>query len=198
MKHSLNISSDRFLTAYSLYRLDPETGFPIISLKMLEKEGAPCPFVTPEGCSIYSDRPTACRLFPLGRASAIEAHQPGGAEEFFFLLDIPGCQGFESEQNLSIKAFLRDQDLTPYLTMNNQMLSLIFHERRDRKKPLSDRQLQNIIVSCYNLDMFKEYIFETVFLQTVDIPAETLNQIKQDDEALLNFAFDYLRQVLFP
>jgi len=197
MKNALNIDSDRFLADYSLYRIDTGSGFPVISLKMLNSEGTPCPFVAPRGCSIYADRPTACRLFPLGRATTAENNQENDSKEFFFLLDIPGCLGFKSKKTFSVEAYLKNQDLSPYVGMNNQMLDLIFHPKRDYSKPLTDRQLQNIIVSCYNLDVFRDFIFATDFLQTFHVPVETLNQIKQDDTKLLNFAFDYLRQVLF-
>ena len=197
LKKALNIDSDQFLAGYSLYRLDSKSGFPVITLKMLDRAEAPCPFVGPEGCSIYADRPTACRLFPLGRATAVDKNQNGNPEEFFFLLDIPGCLGFQAEQERSVDEFLKNQELTPYITTNNRMLDLIFHPKRDRTIPLNDRQLQNIIVSCYNLDVFREFVFTPDFLQTLTVSEQTLNLLKRDDMALLNFGFDYLRQVLF-
>ncbi|MBI3721602.1 MAG: YkgJ family cysteine cluster protein, partial [Fimbriimonas ginsengisoli] len=34
------------------------------------EEGGACVFLGEEGCSVHSDRPTACRVYPLGRWSA--------------------------------------------------------------------------------------------------------------------------------
>ncbi|MBW2118939.1 MAG: YkgJ family cysteine cluster protein [Deltaproteobacteria bacterium] len=68
LKKARNLHSDEFLTRYTVYRLDHDSGFPIISLKMGDAPEKACPFVTPEGCSVYNDRPMACRLFPLGRS----------------------------------------------------------------------------------------------------------------------------------
>ncbi|MDE7065194.1 MAG: YkgJ family cysteine cluster protein, partial [Desulfovibrionaceae bacterium] len=68
-RHMNNIDSEVFLQTYAEVRTFPETGFPLPLLKMQEGPGAPCPFVTPGGCSLYEDRPGACRTYPLGRGT---------------------------------------------------------------------------------------------------------------------------------
>jgi Fe-S-cluster containining protein len=42
----------------------------MVKLSMGRDEGHRCPFVTDKGCSIYEDRPEACRLYPVGWAPA--------------------------------------------------------------------------------------------------------------------------------
>ena len=50
---------------------------------------------------------------------------------------------------------------------------------------------------CYNIDKFKEFVFESTFLQRFDIPEETINKIKDDDKELMIFGFQWLKYCLF-
>jgi len=197
LKNRLNLNSDDFLSKYTVYRLDPGSGFPVISLNMGDEPQKVCPFVTPEGCGVYSDRPTACRLFPLGRSSGI-GKEGEGVKEFYFLLDIPGCLGTEEKQAWSIETWCDNQGLQPYTGINDLMLDIVFHPERGQKKTLNDSQLQKVMVACYNLDLFRDFVFNTNFLKIFEIDQETFLRIKKDDIALLKLGFSYLARVLFP
>ena len=197
LKNALNLHSDEFLSRYTVYRLDQDSGFPIISLGMDNAAQNACPFVSPEGCRVYNDRPTACRLFPLGRSSGISR---GGRkkEEFYYLLDIPGCLGFYEKRVWSVKEWRDNQGLLPYTEINDRMLEFVFHDKRDRTKPLDEHQLQKVMVACYNLDLFREFVFKTGFLDLYEIDKETIRKIKEDDTSLLELGFAYLGRALFP
>ena len=195
IRKALNIHSDDFLEKFTLYRLDPNSGFPILSIRMEDKEGL-CPFVGINGCTIYNDRPTACRLYPLGRSSGISR---GGIarEEFFYLLDTPGCEGVKEEKVQSVEKWMDDQGLLPYIDMNDKMLGLLFHPNRDGSKHLGQRQQQKVMVACYNIDIFREFVFKTGFLHQHEIDSETRNTIAENDMALLTLGFTYLDGTLF-
>ncbi len=45
-------------------------------LKMLDDKERSCPFVTPEGCTIYTDRPANCRYYPVGQGALMIADRP--------------------------------------------------------------------------------------------------------------------------
>ena len=62
LKNRLDLSSDAFLEKYSKTILDNNARFPMIRLQMLDDNKKRCPFVTPDGCSVYEDRPGACRI----------------------------------------------------------------------------------------------------------------------------------------
>ncbi len=195
IRKALGLHSDHFLETYALYRSDPHSGFPVLSVKMGDEEGE-CPFVGPDGCTIYHDRPTACRLFPLGRSSGIGR---GGTtrEEFFYLLDTPGCEGIKEKKVQSVKDWTDDQGLLPYIDMNDKMLGLLFHPRRDRSRRLDQGQQQKVMVACYNVDLFREFVFKTGFLEQYQIGRETRNTVAENDTALLALGFTYLDQTLF-
>ncbi|HIJ40390.1 MAG TPA: YkgJ family cysteine cluster protein [Deltaproteobacteria bacterium] len=193
IKRALHLFSDDFLSQYAVYRLDPGSGFPILSLKMKGAENV-CPFVGRDGCEIYDDRPTACRLFPLGRLSALGDDEGG----IFYLLDLKGCEGVKENKVQVINQWRIDQGLLPYDEMNDRMLEILFHPKRDRSIFLNEGQQQKVMVACYNVDIFREFVFHTGFLELFRIDAATRKNINKNDEALLQLGFSYLKKVLFP
>ena len=58
-------------------------------------------------------------------------------------------------------------------------------------------QLQKIMVACYNLDVFRDFVFNTGFLDLYEVDEEIRSKIKNDDTALLNLGLAYLRKTLF-
>ena len=195
IKGSLDIHSDDFLARHVVYRPDPESGFPILSIKMIH-EDAVCPFVTPEGCGVYHDRPTACRLYPLGRSSGI-LPKGGGLEEFYSLLPITRCHGLKEEKAWTVSQWVNDQGLSPYIEMNDKMLDILFHPRRDPATPISEYQQQKVMVACYNLDIFREFVFKTPFLKQFGVDDSTAHQVKTDNDALLTLGFTFLKNALY-
>jgi uncharacterized protein len=195
MRKALGLHSDHFLERYALYRPDPLSGFPVLSVRMGEGDGE-CPFVGSEGCTIYHDRPTACRLYPLGRSSGA-GHNGGPPEAFFYLLDTPHCEGIREKKVQSVAAWQEEQGLLPYIDMNDRMLGLLFHPRRDRAVHLNERQQQQVLVACYNIDLFQEFVAKTGLAEASRLENPARERMMEDDSALLNLGFAYLDQTLF-
>ncbi len=195
IKTNLGIHSDDFLSQYVVYRPDPESGFPILSIKMGDPD-AECPFVTPKGCGIYHDRPTACRLYPLGRSSGID---PNGDKPnaYFSFLHITHCRGLSEKKAWTVAEWVHDQGLLPYIPMNDKMLNILFHPRRNPEAPIKESQQQKVMVACYNLDLFREFVFETPFLKQFGIDENTALKVKTSDTALLDLGFSYLKTALY-
>ena len=89
----LGMDGENFLERYATVRTFPETGFPLPFLNMDEVENLPCPFVGPQGCTVYPARPAACRSYPLGRGTRLGR---SGVEERHFLVREAHCRGFEN------------------------------------------------------------------------------------------------------
>ena len=113
-------------------------------------------------------------------------------------MDAPGCLGKHEEKVQVLKEWLGSQGTEIYRRINDQMLGILFHPERKRGIPLSDPQLQKIIVACYNLDVFREFVFKTKFLESYLLDKRTLSAIEKDDLELLRLGFSYLRTSLFP
>jgi hypothetical protein len=49
----------------------------------------------------------------------------------------------------------------------------------------------------YNIDKFREFVFESTFLRRYPVDAQTLEEIRNDEVALLRFGVRWLTSVLF-
>jgi len=83
LRKRLGMTADEFMDRHTDLRLRTLHGFPELMMKMSENESKRCPFVTDSGCSVYEDRPGACRIYPLGRASK-KHPMTGLSQEFYF------------------------------------------------------------------------------------------------------------------
>ncbi|MBW1840811.1 MAG: YkgJ family cysteine cluster protein, partial [Deltaproteobacteria bacterium] len=83
MKNRLNISSEQFLEQHTFSAFRDNPYFPNIMLKMSDAEDKSCPFLLPEGCVIYEDRPFSCRAYPLERAVARGGNKTGREVRYF-------------------------------------------------------------------------------------------------------------------
>jgi len=196
LKNALQMHSDEFLIRHTHYSLDPATGFPMIAIKLGPLPENLCPFLISDGCSVYNDRPTVCRLFPLARVSGFKQDSTT-YDEFFYTLPAPECLGRQEERMISVEAWVREQGLEPYKTANDKMLHILFHPERSKDRALNDKQLQKIFVALYNLDVFREFVFKTNFLDTFSVDGQTQSLIETDDYELLLLGFSYLRTGLF-
>jgi Fe-S-cluster containining protein len=196
LKGALGLHSDKFLQRYTGYSVDPGSGFPVVHLSMQKSDRRDCPFVTEKGCAVYADRPTACRLYPLARFSR-PRDDTTGSEAFYTLLDTPGCLGRREKSDLNVQSWIEDQALAPYLESNDRFMAIVFHPGRDRNGELDQGQLQKVMVACYNLDIFREFVFSTPFLDIFQVDPETREKVKEDDVVLLKLGIAYLKRVLF-
>ena len=51
-------------------------------------------------------------------------------------------------------------------------------------------------MASYDLDRFRRYIFESDFLNVFDIDDETIEKIRDDDVALIQFGVKYIKYVM--
>ncbi len=194
LRRALGISSTDFLKHFVARMTLPDTGFPMPRLKMREERQKRCPFVSPEGCKVYPNRPGACRTYPLGRASRLD--EDGKVVEQFFIVREPHCRGFEETADWDAPGWLADQDLTVYNTFNDRYM-LLMSLTRGKGVELSDKQQQMVWLALYQPDAFQEFIAKMDLFRLVDIDEERKASIVNDEEAALTFGFDWLELVFF-
>lgn len=195
MKRRLGMPSDRFLDEYTETFLEKGDRFPMVRLKMTEGPEQACPFVAREGCRIYEDRPGACRLYPLGRASS----SPGGphrARQNFFLVREDHCMGFQEKGEWTPEEWLSHEGLADYLEYNDRWLEIV-----TAGGPLGERDIlrkhQMFFMVSYNLDRFRSFVLESRFLQRFEVEPELAARLPKDDISLLELGFDWLKFGLF-
>ena len=196
LKSRLQVSSEVFLDRYTVVDTDPASGLPVVRLKMKPDGPGQCPFVMPEGCSVYADRPGACRLYPLGQAVP-KMNRRDRAGACYFKVKEPHCIGWQEEKEWTIQAWLTDQGLDEYNTMNQSFMDVFTGRPLSALTTLSDRQLQMVYLAAYNLDDFRSFVFKSSFLRRFHIAEDVQAAIRTDDVALMAFACRWLRVSLF-
>jgi hypothetical protein len=172
--------------------------FPALMLTMRANEEQTCPFLAEKGCAVYEDRPSACRTYPLERA--VERSSSGGRpEEFYFMTDHPYCLGHQEDRAWTVKEWVRDQRLQLYNQMDDlwaEMDTLFANSNIWRGEGSAGSRQQLAFLACYNIDRFRQYVEEHHLLEGFRLDKSRRRLIEADDEALLRFAFDWLKYVL--
>ncbi|MEJ2058674.1 MAG: YkgJ family cysteine cluster protein, partial [Desulfofustis sp.] len=92
LRYATGLSSAELHQRYIIEEFIAADVFPRFYLSMVDDGRASCVFVNDAGCSIYHDRPGACRNYPLGRGTVYDQHT-GTVNEQFVLLREPHCRG---------------------------------------------------------------------------------------------------------
>ena len=187
MKNGLAISSGEFLDRYTLIIPKKDLLIPMVVLQMNEKNKK-CPFVTDKGCSIYNERPWPCRMYPL------DTNSDG---TYSLITNESHCLGLHEKSTKKISKWLKGQEIDPYEEMNEYLSSLTIQLQSNKLSINNPKINQMVIMSLYNLDKFREFVLTSTFLDRLDVEAERIEKIKQDDYELLIFAFDWLKFGLF-
>ncbi|MDO5483309.1 MAG: YkgJ family cysteine cluster protein [Desulfovibrionaceae bacterium] len=197
LRRQLGMGGEEFLQAFTKMRSFPDTGFPLPLLRMLEGPGEPCPFVSPAGCSVYEDRPGACRCYPLGRGTKLDEK---GVNERFFVVREPHCHGFDRGTTRSPQEWFENQGLAPYNQANDRYMRLMALVRATGK-PLESRLATMCVLCFYQLDKFRELVSNMRIFDRVEVDDARKAAIMEDslngDTAALDFALDWMELVIF-
>ena len=194
MKKGLHLDSTEFLEKYTLLGCTKEMKLPVVLLKMNPTDRR-CPLVSDEGCSIYTHRPWACRMYPLGLAEPTRCHQT--ERGFYFVVHEDLCHGHGRGQQCSIREWISNQSIDTFEMMGEPFRDLMLNEFWEKGEPLEPRKLEMYLMACYDLDRFRRFVFETRFTGIFDVDEARLEAIRTDDEELLVFAMEWLRFSLF-
>ena len=196
LKQHLKIPSDEFLDRYTETKFDKHHRFPLINLKMNQDEGAKCPFVTSDGCTVYPDRPGACRIYPLGRAAS-RAGAKRERQEKYFIVEEEHCLGFQEAREWSVEEWLASEGVDEYNAMNDLWLEILTSPKDLGPAKDVQKKMQMFSMASYNLDRFRKFIFESRFFQLFQVEEKRKEALASDDVELMKFAVDWLRYSLF-
>jgi Fe-S-cluster containining protein len=198
LKRRLGITSGEFLEKYALMPVHKEMKTPVVMLRMNDDDAKSCPLLTDEGCGVYSDRPWPCRMYPLGMAAQKDTPDGWRGDRFYFLLQEKGCHGFEEQpRKWTVRQWLDDQGVEQQEEWGEQWKQLTLHKFFEDGGILSPERMQMMFTACYDLDKFREFIFGSTLLQRFELDEDYVEEIRYNDEALLGFAYQWLRFSLF-
>ena len=195
LKTNLKISSEEFLGSYTRQHTGPESGLPIVRLRPNYDDALTCPFVAEEGCLVYPDRPSSCRAYPVARA-VFRNRDSGMLTEHFMLIKESHCQGFQSGDPISVKQWIESQGLEIYNEMNDLMMEIISLKNQVIPGPLDLKARMAFHMACYDLDAFREKIFNRGVLEPLQYDERLLLEAKADDSALLKISLQWIQKNL--
>jgi hypothetical protein len=119
-------------------------------------------------------------------------------EGFYFFVNEPHCLGFEEDRTWSVKEWRQDQGVDIHDEINKNWTDLVVRKRSFPPNiKLTDQAKKMFFMISYNIDKFRQFVFESSFLERFDVDEKTLQKIKEDDVALFNFGIKWLKEILF-
>jgi Fe-S-cluster containining protein len=154
----------------------------------MNEENKRCPFVSPQGCVVYNDRPWPCRMYPL------DMNDDG---TFSLITDVSRCLGLKEDEFWKISDWLEDQGIAPYDEMNEYFSSLLIQLQAQELDIDNPKIQQMTFMALYNLDKFRDFVFKSSFLDRLEVEPERIEKINENEDDLLIFAFDWIKFGLF-
>lgn len=182
LRRALKLGSAAFLARYTRHFLDRSTNIPIVQLAMAP-ETLRCQLLSLNGCTVYQDRPWACRMYPLDIT--------GKAGTYRIVAGSERCLGLQERTPRTIAQWLVSQGVASYVEMEDA-----FHQVMPQGfLPGSDigEGLGRVLFLAFDLDRFAELLQDGRFHIFYDVDEALLSQVQTDDEALLRLAFRYIR-----
>jgi hypothetical protein len=197
LKTNLKCTSGEFLNRYTTHHIGPRSGLPVVTLNMAQHENLSCPFVSEAGCTVYPDRPGSCRIYPLARIIQRRPNEDG-CEEWHVVIREPHCLGFEELDEWTVREWRKGQGVDPYDEMNDLMMDIISLKNRTAKSRLTHEEKESFYLACYDLDRFRDVVFEKQLWEALHPEEEVMKALADDDVSLMQFGIEWLKRELFP
>ncbi|MDX2505811.1 MAG: YkgJ family cysteine cluster protein [Gammaproteobacteria bacterium] len=202
LKQSLGMTSEEFLKQYTVpWEMDSDG---IIGVKLKTNEDKHCLLMNEKGCSVYDDRPAACRYYPFG-LMGVKHTEATSDEQNYFRIEEEHCKGHLQEnflpesKEITLGEYRKTQGVEEFDDNNLDWIRLMLKKKSAGPsvgRP-SAESLQILFMATYDLDRFKRFISSSNFKSLYIVDNATYNEIENDDVALLQFGYRFLRQILF-
>ncbi len=197
LKRRLAVDSKEFVARYTVpFEMDHH-GMP--GLKLLTKpNSSECVFLSEEGCSVYEDRPTACRYYALG-SMGVRKKESAQVEDVYFVVREDHCKGHFESKTQTVGEYRREQGVDLYDDMNREWRDIIIKKRSSGPtigQPTA-RSFQLFDMCSYDMDSFRDFIQSAGFQDVFDLAQQAMSELLTDEDKLLQFSLRFLKQVLF-
>jgi Fe-S-cluster containining protein len=196
LKRRLGLRSREFIDRYTTDFAMDGHGMP--GLKLRTRAGSTaCIHLRPDGCSVYADRPAACRYYALGVVS-MRRKESAVDEDSYFLVKEDHCRGHDEPTVQTVRAYRREQGVDEYDDVNREWRQIILKKRSSGPavgQP-SQRSLELFFLASYDIDGFRDFVKSPGFSEVFDLAPALHRDILENDVKLLRFGFRLLKQVL--
>ncbi|MBW1806768.1 MAG: YkgJ family cysteine cluster protein [Deltaproteobacteria bacterium] len=196
LSRKTNMTTTDFLNQHTLTPMTKELKLPVVVLKMRSEDDKKCPFLGEQGCSVYDERPWSCRMYPLGMglppARAGEEPKP-----IYFLFEDDFCEGTKESNEWTVDSWRKNQSVVEREKIEAGHAGIVTHPWFIGGRQFDLKRMDMYYTACYDLDAFRRFVFDTTFLKRFELEDDLVEQMRTNDEALLQFAFRWLRFALF-
>lgn len=197
LKQRLGMTSTQFLRDYTVpYEMEKD-GIAGVKFRPVEN-GTACRFMQPEGCAVYEDRPTACRYYPVALLSMRKQDEYTDTQSYA-LVEEEHCKGHQVARKLTIDQYRQEQGVAEYDELARGWRQLVLKKKSAGPSigapSLKSRQL--FFMACYDVDTFRDFVDSEAFNKLFKLDPEMRKMLMADDVELMQFAFRFLKQVLF-
>jgi Fe-S-cluster containining protein len=193
LRKKLGISSGEFIELYTEAVLPKGQYFPEVLLKMSDNKEQTCPFLSEAGCSVYTHRPDSCRNFPVEHG--VVYNNEGKIEKQVHLFRPPDfCQGRFEKKEHTLLSWAEDQNavLTNKMTLLWSETAKYFYSDIWGGEGPYGKKAKMVFMAAYNIDSFRDFVFNSSFLKRYKVKKNIQMKIRNDDEAMLKFAFEWI------
>lgn len=190
LRYATGKTSTELLDQYIIMEQEPAEPFPRFYLTMVDDGRASCVFVSKDGCTVYGNRPAACRTYPLGRA--VQKDINGGVSEHFIIIQENHCCGFLEPNTQTPIEYTADQELTSYNHFNDLVAGILQHDMIRNGLTPSKKQIDLFILALFDLDDFRRKTKKSIIV----LP-DTEKIEKLSDEELLEKNIAWVTTQLF-
>lgn len=197
LKQALQQPSSTILQQYTILCEGSHPYFPGLKLKLVDDESSSCPFLSSQGCVIYSHRPSACRTYPLERG--VESPGQGQPLRFhYFLTQHPYCKGHNEPRYYTVPQWERGQDMHQCNMLNEMWAELdaFFASNPWAGEGQAGPYQRLAFMTCYDIDSFRTYAEKHQIFAGFRLSKDDRRRIERDDTALLQYGFQWLEYIL--
>ncbi len=196
LKNALKIDSEKFIHEHVNVIKGNNPYFPSIMLKLGDDEF--CPYLEKSGCTVYMDRPSACRTYPLERAVDRTNPKAGRPQDYYFLTNHEYCHGHKESRNFSVKSWLRNQRIDEFNNANDLWTEMdtLFAENPWKGEGVGGPKQQMAFMISYNIDGFRRFCDERQAYKQFKLNKDERRRIDKDDLELQKFGFEWLKLIL--
>lgn len=197
LKHAMAIDSEEFLRGFVALEKGDNPFFPTVKLKLTEDAKKACPFLSDTGCTVYNDRPTACRTYPLERA-VNRTRDQSTPDDYYFMTEHPYCLGHKEIKKFTVNSWLRNQRLFDHNLMNDLWAEMdtLFSRNPWKGEGAGGEKQKLAFLVCYNIDGFRRFVEAQNLLRQFRLERDFRRRIVAQDGELLKFGFEWLKLIL--
>ncbi len=198
LKQRLGMTSTEFLKAHTVpFEIDAH-GTPGVKMRTRDHEPV-CLFMDEKsGCTVYEDRPSACRYYPVALMSSRRSDEYTDRQHYA-LVQEEHCMGHKEAREITVTDYRKEQQVEQFDELNREYYQLILKKKSAGPaigKP-TPTSFQFFFLACYDIDRFREFLASSSFRNVYRMDDAEFDVLLTDDLARLKFAYRLLRQVLF-